>query len=322
MIICDLCHHLTLDSNTHTHSFKTAFPYHTWIEGRFQYPRHKISKQPENILHFFEFVKLELRILKMEDWYLVSRRKFCSLGGSHIISKFGNLPSALSFVYPEFHWVAEKFYVTRRGTWDDPEKVTKVVKYAEEILGIFEISDWYGISREEFIQACAGHSRGYDYKITNGCVDNVSERDETGVKCRRYGRSLLAKMGGIYQLLKKVYPDYPWILGKFRYVLRNSWNEIFVVREFLEYVCSVLGISGDDEWCRVSNRQVVALGGGGLLMKFGGIFKALKFGFPEKKWDEKSFLMTGKSSNQRWLRHILKEIFPGTNMEELVARSR
>jgi hypothetical protein len=38
-----------------------------------------------------------------------------------------------------------------------------------------------------------------------------------------------------------------------------------------------------------------------MLDKFGSLFKALKFAYPQKEWDEQKISFTGKKSTQRYL---------------------
>jgi hypothetical protein len=92
---------------------------------------------------------------------------------------------------------------------------------------------------------------------------------------------------------------------------KKSWKTSLEVRNFFDSLAPQLHISQPDDWYRISGSQVNKLGGMnfrwllfntkgyGLLAKFGKLFCALQYGYPEISWDEKRFSYRGKKSAQR-----------------------
>ena len=73
-----------------------------------------------------------------------------------------------------------------------------------------------------------------------------------------------------------------------------------------------------EDWETVSYDQIAQYGGGGLLKKFGGILKLMKYCYPDYPWDTKKFAMGfGWGKTQSRLLNIIHEIFQNHNVEIL-----
>lgn len=53
-----------------------------------------------------------------------------------------------------------------------------------------------------------------------------------------------------------------------------------------------------------------------LYFKFGNLGNALRFAYPEFKWDLSKFASKGKKAGQRWLKLKIEELMPGVKIVE------
>jgi hypothetical protein len=183
----------------------------------------------------------------------------------------------------------------------------------------YDLSDWYGVTTEEFCQAAQGQGL------------------------------LLVYGGSLQRLLQALYPQYPWDFSRRPQNIksanhinnssdpslvssssspppssssnsrarrsRNFWKEPRQARKFLEEAGEVLEIADPSEWGRVSLRQLRSLGGRGLLSRWGGRWvDLLHAAFPEHSWNSQALQSRGKKSEQRWLWLIVKQWMRNNNL--------
>lgn len=262
---------------------QTAFPEEKWLPHKFRYPPKNIWKNPETCRQIMEHASLALGIREMEDWYSITRSQVVAVVGRGIISHFKSLAAVLKYTYPQYPWVAGRFVISPKGTWEDDRNVRTFLDYSAKSLSIKELDDWYHFSRDDI--------------------------DKLG------GRELINKHGGLEGALRYAYPDHPWISGRFKYTPRNTWNQSSSVRSFLEFLRKEIGIRSEEDWYRVSAEQISAFGARGLYAKFGTLGKALKFAYPEVEWKLENFSNRDKRTRQGWLVAKVREIFE--NLEVL-----
>lgn len=76
-------------------------------------------------------------------------------------------------------------------------------------------------------------------------------------------------------------------------------------------------IQTPSDWYRVSTTQLAHLGGKSLVSGVGGMFEALKIGYPDHKWEQLRVENPHKKAAQRWLKLKLREVLaPGTEIIE------
>lgn len=122
----------------------------------------------------------------------------------------------------------------------------------------------------------------------------------------------MKKYKNLYKALEAAYPEKKWFPWKFAKPHRGLWRDKKTVQEFLEYCKNELEINGNEDWYRISNKQLAKFGGlfvrtadnrrigSWLQQSSGGLGKALNFAYPEKNWEMKKFSFTGKKSAQRY----------------------
>eukprot|EP01127_Copromyxa_protea_P010687 TRINITY_DN2621_c0_g1_i2.p1 TRINITY_DN2621_c0_g1~~TRINITY_DN2621_c0_g1_i2.p1 ORF type:complete len:297 (+),score=38.82 TRINITY_DN2621_c0_g1_i2:7-897(+) len=124
------------------------------------------------------------------------------------------------------------------------------------------------------------------------------------------GKIMLAFDGQLYEFLKAAYPSENWKRWMLKQVPKGTWNDRSETRSYLEYLEPQLHIvNREEDWYRVSRRQLLKIGAGGCLMYHGRISQLLSFAFPEIAWNEAKFSFRGKKASQKWLLETVYQIF-------------
>ena len=224
------------------------FPGHQWLPWKFKNGVHLgFWQSPENRKKFLEWVGAELRIEKMEDWYIADRDKILKLGGKGLLSVHykGSLIMALKENYPEYDWLPWKFKngVSTRY-WQSPENRKKYMDWLGEQLKIEKMEDWYQVGHKE---------------ISRGPTS---------------GRSLFSEyyQGSVMAALKENYPEYEWLPWKFKHgPFKGFWAEPANQRKFLRWAASELNVADPADlrqWNAAdAKKRIIGLGGRALLRK-------------------------------------------------------
>lgn len=98
-------------STSPSNALQVIYPSHNWMPWKFaQAPRGFWEKQ-ENWRRFFDWLGTQLGYKDMNDWYTVTLDGICRNGGQALMQLYFNSSpaKALQAVYPEHHWIADKF---------------------------------------------------------------------------------------------------------------------------------------------------------------------------------------------------------------------
>lgn len=95
-------------------TLKSVYPQHSWQTWRFRALKARIPstelRDPRVQKQFFDLAAQEMRLTKMEHWYLVTFAQISRLGGRPFLAVFNDsLSSALVSVYPEHQWDLQMF---------------------------------------------------------------------------------------------------------------------------------------------------------------------------------------------------------------------
>jgi len=84
---------------------KKIYPEHAWQEWKWEVVPRGFWDVDENVKRFFEFVRHELGIKSMRDWYRVTNQQVASLGGKRLLAiTEGGIPALLRRIYPDHKW--------------------------------------------------------------------------------------------------------------------------------------------------------------------------------------------------------------------------
>lgn len=87
-------------------------------------------------------------------------------------------------IYPEHRWLRWQFHAAPKNLWKHDKSVNEYIHWLEDKLAITHLEEWYQVS-----------------SIT---INQLG------------GKNLLATRGGLYRILKLVYPQFPWNEEKFQ----------------------------------------------------------------------------------------------------------
>eukprot|EP01124_Arcella_intermedia_P025305 TRINITY_DN4503_c1_g2_i2.p1 TRINITY_DN4503_c1_g2~~TRINITY_DN4503_c1_g2_i2.p1 ORF type:complete len:395 (-),score=66.80 TRINITY_DN4503_c1_g2_i2:843-2027(-) len=96
----------------------------------------------------------------------------------------------------------------------------------------------------------------------------------------------------------------------------RDWSDPTQVKLFFEHASRHLFITHPADWYRISRDQIKHVGGVNLFKTFGTLGKALQYVYPDMQWDFAKFSLRGKKSTQRWLRILLQQLLPDTDVFE------
>eukprot|EP01114_Cavostelium_apophysatum_P004593 TRINITY_DN14919_c0_g1_i1.p1 TRINITY_DN14919_c0_g1~~TRINITY_DN14919_c0_g1_i1.p1 ORF type:complete len:186 (+),score=13.10 TRINITY_DN14919_c0_g1_i1:102-659(+) len=123
--------------------------------------------------------------------------------------------------------------------------------------GFQQWQDWYSISKKDFVE--------------NGGKALLEYHNHSPSKAIMY-----------------VFPQHDWKVERFAIVPRNHWLSPANRRRFMNHVARRLKIQDMNDWNHVKLKDIVRLGGSGLLNHFGNSLSSLlNTVFPEYEWKEK-----------------------------------
>ena len=110
------------------------------------------------------------------------------------------------------------------------------------------------------------------------------------------GRGLLQRYGdSLIQLVKTLYPDKKWEEWRFIHASKGFWDDVNNQKKFLDTVSKKLNIFSSEDWYQIKAKDLIELGGKGLLDDDGGSnIKLITTLYPDKKWEEWRFTRTSK----------------------------
>lgn len=229
-----------------------------------------------------------------EDWKRITYQDVVAAGGSTLLGRYtGSVLAILEAVYPEREWCPVRHRPNvPKGYWNSKEKQRKFLDDVAEELGIKRPSDWS--------------------KVRNCDIE------------QRGGRTLLKIHNwSLFNALRSVYgegsssnAEDEWSVAVCRGTVPSSfWQEEQNVKDFMHSLGSELGIREQEDWYRVSQKQIRDLNGGGLLARMRFV-DALRIAFPDERWDEVLCARTTKKSSQRSLLLAMEALFPHVEWKE------
>eukprot|EP01118_Nematostelium_gracile_P008337 TRINITY_DN2763_c0_g1_i1.p1 TRINITY_DN2763_c0_g1~~TRINITY_DN2763_c0_g1_i1.p1 ORF type:complete len:389 (+),score=75.72 TRINITY_DN2763_c0_g1_i1:90-1256(+) len=91
-----------------------------------------------------------LNIIKMEDWYTVSKFQIYQQGGGGLLRRYQNSPSKMiTSIMTEHDWDIQNFTSKASGTWDDIQMQKDFINHLTRELNIHKMEDWYHVTRNQ-----------------------------------------------------------------------------------------------------------------------------------------------------------------------------
>jgi hypothetical protein len=86
-------------------------------------------------------------------------------------------------------------------------------------------------------------------------------------------------------LISTAFPEHEWLPWKFDQVPKRFWDDSKNQRKFLDWVAKELNVKDHNDWYKVTHKDIVSLGGSGLLTKHeNSHFAMLPKVYPEYEW--------------------------------------
>lgn len=120
--------------------------------------------------------------------------------------------------FPEHQWKDYLFAGLPSGYWSELSHRKKALSDVAKALNIKYWEDWYNVTGEE--------------------VDSA------------LGKNLVAEYSGgsLPTVLKDTFPEYPWLLWKFRNLPKGTWGSEETCKQALEWAAKQLGLKELQEW--------------------------------------------------------------------------
>lgn len=246
----------------------------------------KFWKHPENLKWFFDLIAKKHNITQFSQWNSVPVSLIHQEGGAGLLTEYPSLHEALKLVYPENAQLLDELDCKKvpQHFWKTLDNQRKAFDHLARELNVRTMDDWNRV-------------RAVDLRKLG------------------YG-SILGYYPSFFQALVSVYPEYRWDIFTRAKKPNNFWKQPENLVEFLLLLQDRFKVQNAKDWSRISNSQLKALGGSGLINTYGSLYKALRVAYPEFPDVEKEFSRRGKRSVQRWLFLQLKQIFPDEEIVE------
>ena len=172
------------------------------------------------------------------EWSLLSPQDFADAGGKGLLNR-GSIYSLLCKTYPEVDW-------SRCRPALDPT-FWKTVQNQRQFLDF--VADYFSLMRKEELMTTA----------------------KTEIQ-RLGGEQLLKMYPNRMEMLRTCYPELLWP----NIDSPRQWADSNLHLKFVEYVEKVTGVQKVEDWRKIKRDELIRLGGGPLMRRYGNIYEMLK----------------------------------------------
>eukprot|EP01118_Nematostelium_gracile_P006691 TRINITY_DN2154_c0_g1_i1.p1 TRINITY_DN2154_c0_g1~~TRINITY_DN2154_c0_g1_i1.p1 ORF type:complete len:503 (+),score=96.97 TRINITY_DN2154_c0_g1_i1:89-1597(+) len=253
-----------------TKALQSVYPDHKWFPWKF--PERLSPGSWTNMqirTDLMEYLKSQLNLQTMEDWYTVTQKDIYDHGGGSLLMRYHHNSAAdmITSMFPEHYWDFNKFHQTPRGASHRLRLEKQVVNNIAKQLNITKMEDWYSITSDQ-IRHCQGADLLYKYHNSPS------------------------------KMMTSLFPEHKWLLWKFSdRLLPGSWNSMRLQKDFMDYIAKELNIVNMDQWYQVTVEHICDRGGRGLLYKYhGSPSRMITTLFPQHPWDLFNFRKTPKQT--------------------------
>eukprot|EP01118_Nematostelium_gracile_P007178 TRINITY_DN2324_c0_g1_i1.p1 TRINITY_DN2324_c0_g1~~TRINITY_DN2324_c0_g1_i1.p1 ORF type:complete len:335 (-),score=63.47 TRINITY_DN2324_c0_g1_i1:40-1044(-) len=246
----------------------SVYPDHDWLVWKFvEYVPWGTWRDKQVQKEYMIWLKNELNITQMDDWYDVTNTQIYEKRGSALLWFFGNSPSKMIMsILNEHKWDTSKFNHKPAKFWDDMDNQKRFFDHLSNQLNIKKMEDWYRITRKQ-----------------------LAEKRGLGLLATKYQNS-------IPNMLSALVPEHPWNKWKFAHA-HGFWDNVQNIKDFVGvYLAKELNITKMEDWYTVKATQIHERGGAGLLRgRYGDSpAKMITSILSEHQWDITKFNRGGK----------------------------
>lgn len=195
----------------------------------------------ENRIYFTKNLGKKLGFTKLEDFYQLKVKTFTKNKGYGVIAHHNfSVFNAIKEAFPNYHWLAWLFPQVPANYYDEKENRAQFVINLVKIKDYKKYENYYLLSKDDF--------------RSNGGATLI----EKHYKCHPY------------YALKETFPEYNWLPWLFYKVPEGFWDEIENQKWFLKNVEIKLKILKPEDWYNVTQDDINAVRGSGLIGKYNG----------------------------------------------------
>ena len=188
---------------------------------------------------FFDSLFLSLKLITLDDWQTVSKKKIIRLGGKKLLEYYNNdLKKLLISLYPFHPWQFDKISSFNKNEYF--KSIDNQRKFMEDLF----------------------------FQLNFNSLDNfllISKRQIVN----KGGKSLLQfyYANDFSNLLSSIFPFYPWEFNKEKEKIQKNFNLKDEQEKFMEKLYRKLNLSSLSDWLQISRRKILNNGGKKLLDK-------------------------------------------------------
>jgi hypothetical protein len=235
------------------------------------------NKTPVGLLDDWQFRKdaidwfgNEIGIEKPEDWYRVSRKEFKEKRLWGLLSRqySSSVFNLVNDLYPEIDWKPWLFNKAPNALWNDEVNWNEYLDWFEEKMEIIEPTDWYSVTRHDFVRL-------------------------------RGGALLSSKFSGSpQQVALHRNPEFPWKRWRFQQVADGYWENPDNCKQYLDYLAEIMEIKKVKDWYKITRKHFEENEGGGVLASFDlSPYAVISQHIEGEEWKPWLF---GKAPNRFW----------------------
>ena len=248
---------LTYYNHSYVKLVTSMYPEYNWIIWKFKVVPNSYWQNKENHTKYMDWLGKKLGYTTKDDWYNISVVKDITDNDGGGLLKYYNhsYVKLVTSMYPEYNWIIWKFKVVPKNYWQNKENHIKYMDWLGKELGYTTKDDWYNISTKD---------------VKNNYGD--------GLLMAYYNSSSI-------ELVTSIYPDYNWIIWKFKFVTNNYWKNKENHTKYIEWLGKGLGYTTMEDWYKISQKDFKNNYGGGLLTYYNGSSIDLVTSmYPEHNW--------------------------------------
>jgi hypothetical protein len=254
----------------------SIYPDYKWLVWKFVYVPTGYWDNKDNRKVYTEWLKINLNIKTMEDWYNVTEDDFIRYEGLSVIRYYHHgIKDLVKDLYPEYEWFPWKFKLVPHRFWDDILNQKWYIRWLFKELNYTSIEDWYQIMVTDFLN--------------------------------NYGSSLITIYynSSPFKVLKTLI-EYDWLEWRMVQAPSGFWLDKDNRRKYMIWLTSTLGYTSYNEWYKLSSRLFEQNYGQTLIGNYSdSIYNMLIDTFDEIKWIRSKFNMNRYSKiSIEWLKSI------------------
>ena len=245
-------------------------------------------KTLENKKKYIGFLANKLGFTCYEHWYKIQKKDFQKNKGAGLLAEYfkknKSSKNLLYDVFPNYNWVPFLFTVIENGWWGEKENHYIFMNYLikeEKFNNIFP--GLYNLTVEQIMKY---HGKCLIY---TGSVEYTNSS---------------SICSAVHKLVLRLYPQYKWIVWKFKTVGNGVWKNEKYLKEYMLELQKELNFNTPEAWYYVTREDFVNFYGNTPITKY-GIVGMLKYLYPQYQFDKDKFI---QNNNYKLICNRIQEI--------------